>query len=384
MGDPVRPRGEPRITGQLRPPEELRAQRRPLPFVLDREQHLLAVGGPERAVGRDGGVPGAQPRGLSAAVAGVVGGLAHPLRERLEERDLHGVGLAGRRPRVQRGEDAAVGVHPGGDVGDGDPDAGGLLGRPGERHQPRLALHQQVVRLAVGPWTAGAVPGDGAGDEPRQPPGQLGGAEPEPVGGARREVLDEDVGAFQEPVQDLPAPRVLQIQGEGLLGPVQPHEVAGLPVHGPVVAAGEVAVARAFHLDDARPEVGELPGGVGRSHRLLETDHRDPGQGKPLHARVSCRRAGRPPPGSAGRPCAQLSTAPSRPCQRPPRPHLRVRGRSRPARRSADEQPAQPVQPGGAGRPGEGGAGGETVEAVEPPGQTWSSATPPACQIRVA
>ena len=136
--------------------------------------------------------------GWLPAVARVVGGLAHPLGQCLEQRHLHRVRRAGGGAGVQGGQDAAVGVHPGGDVGDGDPDPGGLLGGAGQRHQARLALHQQVVRLAVGPRPVGAVPGDRARDQPRPALGERVHAQAQPVGRARSQVLDEHVGAVEE------------------------------------------------------------------------------------------------------------------------------------------------------------------------------------------
>ena len=102
--EPVAKRGSSIEPGR---PEELLAQGRPFALVLDGEQHVLAVGRGVGAVRGDGRVLGADARGLGAAVAGVVGGLAHPLGQRLEQRDLHGTGHAGGRPREQGGEDAA-------------------------------------------------------------------------------------------------------------------------------------------------------------------------------------------------------------------------------------------------------------------------------------
>jgi hypothetical protein len=52
----------------------------------------------------------------------------------------------------------------------------------------------------------------------------------------------------------------------------------GPPGDSAVVAAGGVAAARALDLDDPGAEVGDLPGGERRGHRLLETDDGDPRQ----------------------------------------------------------------------------------------------------------
>ena len=46
----------------------------------------------------------------------------------------------------------------------------------------------------------------------------------------------------------------------------------GLAEHGLVVAAREVADLRAFDLDDARAQIGQLPRGEWRGHGLFERD----------------------------------------------------------------------------------------------------------------
>ena len=56
---------------------------------------------------------------------------------------------AGAAALDQRGEDGAVGVHAGGDVGDRAAGLGRLLGRAGDRQEAGLALDQQVVGLLV-------------------------------------------------------------------------------------------------------------------------------------------------------------------------------------------------------------------------------------------
>jgi len=66
--------------------------------------------------------------------------------------------------------------------------------------------------------------------------------------------------------------RIFHVEDDRLLPPVQPDEVRRLPVHRPVVPAREVA-AGALDLDNPRPQVGELPGGERRGHRLLQRNH---------------------------------------------------------------------------------------------------------------
>ncbi len=155
------------------------------------------------------------------------------------------------------------------------PDLRGGLGGAGDGDEPGLALHQQVVGLLVAVRPGGAVAGDVADDQARVPLPQGLCAEAEPPGRARREVLHEDVGPLDEAAQDLLGAVLLQIQRQGLLGAVEPDEVAGEAFHRPVVSAGEVPHFGALDLDHAGAEVGELAGGEWRGDRLLQGDDRD-------------------------------------------------------------------------------------------------------------
>ncbi len=128
VGDPVGAGDEPGVVDETGAAEDGDAQGLPLALVLDGEHHVLAVGGGERAVRRDRGVLRADPRRLGPAVARVVRGLAHPLGEGVEEGDLDRGRPARGGPREEGGQDAAVGVHPTGDVRDRDARARGLVG----------------------------------------------------------------------------------------------------------------------------------------------------------------------------------------------------------------------------------------------------------------
>ncbi|MCD6054843.1 MAG: hypothetical protein K0Q96_2035 [Rubrobacteraceae bacterium] len=101
---------------------------------------------------------------------------------------------------------------------------------------------------------------------------QLFCAEAEASGRARGEVLDEDVGSGHEAAQDLFGLLLSQIQGQRLLGAVEPDEVAGHAHDRFIVTPGEVPHAGALDLYDPRAEVGELAGGEGGGHGLLKGD----------------------------------------------------------------------------------------------------------------
>ena len=100
-----------------------------------------------------------------------------------------------------------------------------------------------------------------------------------------RQALTEDVGPGDHRAEQRPVGRVLDVKDDGLLAPVQPDEVRGLPVHGPVVAAREVT-AGPLDLDDPRAQVGELPGGERRGDRLFKRDDGNPLKRQVIHPAI--------------------------------------------------------------------------------------------------
>jgi hypothetical protein len=217
-------------------------------------------------------MPGPGPRQRLRAVVREVDGLGHPLAEGVDHGHLEVRAHPGALPVVQGGQDAAIGVHAGRDVGDGDPRPGRALRCAGRHHQAGLALHEQVIGLLLAVRAVGAVAGDRAADQPGPVRAQRRRAEPEAVGGARGQVLDEHVGGVDEPAEEVAVTGFLDVELDALLAPVEPDEVAGLAERGPVVAAGKVTAAGPFDLDDPRAEVGELTGGERGGHGLLEGD----------------------------------------------------------------------------------------------------------------
>jgi hypothetical protein len=113
-------------------------------------------------------------------------------------------------------------------------------------------------------------------DEARVPLPQPRGPEAETFGGAGGQVLDKDVGGWDQAPQHLPRPILFQVERHGLLGAVEPDEVARHPLDGLVVVAGKVPGPGALYLYDARAEVGELAGGEGGGDGLLQGDDGDP------------------------------------------------------------------------------------------------------------
>ena len=115
---PLGVRVEARVARQRGLQQHLLAEDLPLAFVLQAQHHGLAVAGGKRAVGVDGGVRGAGTRRRLGAVERVVQREAHPLDHRLQHRHVEPAAPPGAAALDQRGQDAAVGVHAGGDVGD--------------------------------------------------------------------------------------------------------------------------------------------------------------------------------------------------------------------------------------------------------------------------
>jgi hypothetical protein len=89
------------------------------------------------------------------------------------------------------------------------------------------------------------------------------------------EVLHEHVRLREHRVQERAVLGVLDVERDALLAPVEPHEVAGHPLHRLVVAAGEVPAARTLDLDHACTEVGQLAGGEWGRHGLFQCDDGD-------------------------------------------------------------------------------------------------------------
>ena len=103
------------------------------------------------------------------------------------------------------------------------------------------------------------------------PLAQRVGAEAGARRSARREVLDEHVGAGDDAVQQRGVVRLLDVGDQALLAAVEPDEVARQAFRRLVVAAREVALG-AFDLDHPRAGIGQAGAAIGRGHRLLQRD----------------------------------------------------------------------------------------------------------------
>ena len=157
-----------------------------------------------------------------------------------------------------------------------------LIGVAGRGDHAGHGLHDEVHGRIVTVRTALAVTRAGTVDEPRVDLLQLGGADAEAVHHARREVLDEDIGAQHHLVEQRAALLRLEVEGDGLLVRVQHRERQGGATR--IAAAAQVLPLERFDLDDVRTghcheegrvrtvvEVGEVDDGDTRK-RVLQTE----------------------------------------------------------------------------------------------------------------
>ncbi|MNN15190.1 hypothetical protein D3C81_1282900 [compost metagenome] len=295
IGHAQRGGGETRIAGQFRALQHDPAERHPLALILHGEHHGTAVADRERPVRVDGGVGRTGAHRRRGAFEGVVHGEAHPLRHALQHRHVDAAALAGAPTQQQSREDAAVGIHAGGNVGDGAAGLGHLViaRTAGDREETALALDQQVVGLLVLVRAAFAVTGNVTDDQAREAFVQRFERQAHARGGARREVLHQHVGLAEQLFQHGLRGVLLEVQAQAFLGTVGPDEMRGHATHALVIATGEVADAGALDLDHPRAEVGELAGAERRGDGVFEADHGDAVEGTGIvHVSNSSRRAG--------------------------------------------------------------------------------------------
>ena len=112
----------------------------------------------------------------------------------------------------------------------------------------------------------------------------LRGGESQPVQDAGTEVLDHDVGAFQQFAQHCPPVVALQVQGDGFLVAVAGQEVRGLRIvlgahERRPPAAGVVPGAGVLDLDDPRAEVSQHHAGVRAGEGAAQVHHEVAGEG---------------------------------------------------------------------------------------------------------
>ncbi|KAF1051459.1 MAG: hypothetical protein GAK34_01516 [Delftia tsuruhatensis] len=192
---------------------------------------------------------------------------------------------------VERGQDGLGRVHAREHVHGGHAElqrALALLAVHG--HDAGLALHHQVVAGPRGLGAAARVARDGAVHQARVQLRQLLVAQPQLLGAADLEVLDDHVAVGRQLACDAQALFGLQVQRDRALVAVGAVEVGGVALahaHAPV--ARVVAAARVLDLDDLGTQVGQRHGthGAGQHARKIQDAHavQRQGRGESTHAK---------------------------------------------------------------------------------------------------
>ena len=193
---------------------------------------------------------------------------------RILHRDFDDAALAGALALVERGHDRAVEMDAGHEIADRR--AGldrRLIRKAGRIDDAAHRLHHQIHRRIVAIRTVLPVARARPVDQPRIDLVQVGGTEPETVHDARREVLDEDVGARHHLAQQFAALFGLEIERHRLLVGVEHRERQGGAAH--VAAAAQMLAAERLDLDHVRARHRHQKRRVGPVVDVREVDDRD-------------------------------------------------------------------------------------------------------------
>src|SRR5262249_50733482 len=117
-------------------------------------------------------------------------------------------------------------------------------------------------------------------EEPRLAGGKRLVVEAEPADGAGPETFEEDVGAFQQPPQDLLAGWTLEVDGDAAFAEIADDRESAVAAIALAGGARPVAVADALDLDHVGAVLGQQHGAVGTGDALAEVDHLQPGEGR--------------------------------------------------------------------------------------------------------
>src|SRR5581483_4442242 len=193
---------------------------------------------------------------------------------RLEQRGVHPLSLAGALTLEQRRHDALRQEHPGAEVVDGDADTPrAAAGRAGDAHESAHTLGDLVDARALPVRAVLAEARDRAHHDARVDLPQRLVVDLQPVLHVGAEVLDDDVGLLDEPVEDPPAGVGLQVDRDR---PLVAVEVLAVEVR---EAGVHRALGRADDLDHLGAEVRQHPHGGRAGARVAEVKHLDVGEG---------------------------------------------------------------------------------------------------------
>ena len=149
---------------------------------------------------------------------------------------------------------------------------GGQVAVAGEGHEAAHSLTDGVEADLVAVGAVLAVSRDVYHDDLGVQLLELVVAEAHDVNGAGAEVLQEDVGDFDQLAEDLLALVGAEVDGEALLATVVLHPVGGLPANAGAVCSALVAAHR-LHLDNLGAHAGEHQGAAGASLIASKVQH---------------------------------------------------------------------------------------------------------------
>jgi hypothetical protein len=156
----------------------------------------------------------------------------------------------------------------------------------------RDALQHAVVGRLASVRAVGTVPADEAVDEARAGRSGRRRVEPETLQGSGSHIGDHNVGPRQQSIDDFVGHRVLQIDADVALAPVEVEVSTRMLARGRLAAQGSHQITLgAFDLDDVRSELGETSGTRGTDHNTGQVKDPDPVEGQAaLVARFGSRR----------------------------------------------------------------------------------------------
>src|SRR5688572_9926051 len=223
-----------------------------------------------------------------------VGGerLDREVRHRLKHRDLDESALARARALEQRGEDAVRGIDSSDCIGQRGPEEAGSFRVHDDGEESGQRLRDRVVARALGVGPIGPESADRAVDEPGIEAAQALGAGAEPLGRARAEVLDVDVGIRDELVEELAVGRLLEVAADAALVAVVGLEMLG--IEAALIGAAGIAF-RALDLDHVGAQVGEHHACAGAGDERALFDDPDSAEWRVEHQALGTNPAGEGP-----------------------------------------------------------------------------------------
>ena len=208
----------------------------------------------------------------------------------LEQARVDPLATPGAGSSAQRREDAERAERASADVRERHARLGRVsTGLTRDAHDPGCPLHDDVVAPAFGIRPGCAKAGDRCVHEPGIDLGERLVANPEPLRGSRPVALDQDVSGSREPVQDVAAALVLEVDTQAALVPVDGQERSGFPPRLNLTqpAARRVPDFRWLDLDHVGAVIGEQHGAVRAGHHLRSVDDTQTGKRRFVRAQVT-------------------------------------------------------------------------------------------------